>query len=183
MNIDRDDVSVARLRQSGMASATYSVSITPDAARPFAVAAGLSDCLRHLQDFRLGGEYIGRLTEAGICSRATARSLRGVRFTGEVRAAPEGRVVLVGEPVLEVTAPLAVAHLVRAELLLRRSLQPFEPVTEARARSRADLSWLRREVSRQAGKAWARPRTSPRLRALRDRAAPGGRPAVPTART
>ncbi|TMR04231.1 hypothetical protein ETD83_09115 [Actinomadura soli] len=123
MRTGDDDASAARLHKAGMASATYSLTVVQGLDRPLAVAAGLGDGLRHLLDFRLGGDHVGMLTEAGICSRATARSLCRVRFTGEVRAVPEGRVVLAGEPVLEVTAPHAVAFLVQAELLRRLRFQ------------------------------------------------------------
>lgn len=49
--------------------------------------------------------------------------LCGMTFTGEVRAVPEGRVVFAGEPLLEVTAPLAEAQLVETFLLNQVSHQ------------------------------------------------------------
>jgi nicotinic acid phosphoribosyltransferase len=47
----------------------------------------------------------------------TLRALAALRFTGEVRAVPEGRVVFAGEPLLEVTAPIAEAQLAEKVLL------------------------------------------------------------------
>src|SRR6266536_1851520 len=44
-------------------------------------------------------------------------AFRRLRFTGEVWAVPEGRVVFAGEPLLEVTAPIAEAQLVETALL------------------------------------------------------------------
>ncbi len=41
----------------------------------------------------------------------------GLRFQGEVWAVPEGRIVHAGEPLLEITAPIAVAQLVEPFLL------------------------------------------------------------------
>ena len=43
--------------------------------------------------------------------------LRGLRFSGEVWAIPEGRIVLADEPLLEVTAPMPEAQLVETFLL------------------------------------------------------------------
>jgi hypothetical protein len=49
--------------------------------------------------------YIGASTGATAPLWATAeRALPRLRFTGDVRAVPEGRVVFAGEPLLEVTA-------------------------------------------------------------------------------
>src|SRR5581483_9500660 len=47
----------------------------------------------------------------------TIESLAGLRFTGDVWAIPEGRVVLAGEPLIEVTAPIAEGQLVETYLL------------------------------------------------------------------
>src|SRR5690606_28703870 len=49
--------------------------------------------------------------------------LLGLRFTGSVRAVPEGRIVLAGEPLLEVTAPLPQAQLVETYVLNQVSHQ------------------------------------------------------------
>ncbi len=72
-----------------------------------------------------------------------------MRFTGEVRAVPEGRVVLAGEPLLEVTAPLPQAQLVESFVLHHLSHQTtlaskcVRCVLAARGRSVVDFS-LRR---------------------------------------
>lgn len=50
-------------------------------------------------------------------------ALRGLRFTGDVWAIPEGRVVLAGEPLVEVTAALPQAQLVETFLLNQLSHQ------------------------------------------------------------
>ncbi|MGW6442667.1 nicotinate phosphoribosyltransferase [Lentzea sp. NPDC055074] len=82
--------------------------------RGFLVAAGLADCLSFLEDFRFTDAelvHLARLTGLDVTPLAC------VRFTGEVRAVAEGRVVFAGEPLLEVTAPLAEAQLVETALL------------------------------------------------------------------
>jgi nicotinic acid phosphoribosyltransferase len=40
------------------------------------------------------------------CSESFLRPLIGLRFTGDVLAVPEGRIVLADEPLVEVTVPL-----------------------------------------------------------------------------
>lgn len=44
-------------------------------------------------------------------------ALHDLRFTGDVWAVPEGRIVVAGEPLLQVTAPIAEAQLVETALL------------------------------------------------------------------
>ncbi|HEU5031493.1 MAG TPA: hypothetical protein VFV01_41715 [Spirillospora sp.] len=113
-----DDVSAMRLRRTGITLVTYSLSVPRLPERqPFLVAAGLDDCLRHLRDFMLDADHCDMLVKAGVCGRKSASSLRGLRFTGDVRAVPEGRVLLVNEPLLELTAPLPIAYLVQREIL------------------------------------------------------------------
>lgn len=82
--------------------------------RGFLVAAGLADCLSFLEDFAFTDAelaYLDRVTGLDVAP------LADLRFTGEVRAIAEGRVVFAGEPLLEVTAPLAEAQLVETALL------------------------------------------------------------------
>lgn len=113
-----DDVGATRLRRAGTALVTFSLSVPrlPEH-QPFLIAAGLDDCLRHLLDFRLDARHCDMLVEAEVCGKKTASSLRGMRFTGDVRAVPEGRVLLVNEPLLELTAPLPVAYIAQREIL------------------------------------------------------------------
>ncbi|TDC27442.1 nicotinate phosphoribosyltransferase [Streptomyces sp. 8K308] len=89
--------------------------LPPD--RGFLVAAGLEPALDYLERFRVGPEDVAAFAEALHRPLANLAPLLGTRFTGEVRAVPEGRVVLAGEPLLEVTAPLPQAQLVESVLL------------------------------------------------------------------
>jgi nicotinate phosphoribosyltransferase len=84
--------------------------------RGFLVAAGLDDCLRFLESFSFDEEDLAYLRRIGF-DDATIDDFRHVRFEGEVWAVPEGRIVHAREPVLEVTAPIAVAQLVETLLL------------------------------------------------------------------
>lgn len=111
------NMAASYLRRRMTAPATFSLSIRalpPE--RGFAVASGLAHCLDFLEHFGFDDEELGYLGAIGFDDRALA-DFAGVRFDGEVRAVPEGRIVHGEEPLLEVTAPIAVAQLVETYLL------------------------------------------------------------------
>ncbi|HET9723377.1 MAG TPA: nicotinate phosphoribosyltransferase [Actinomycetota bacterium] len=85
--------------------------------RGFLVAAGLEPCLGFLEDFRFDGSELEHLASSLGFDDATLEALRALRFEGDVWAVPEGRIVLADEPLLEITAPIAVAQLVETYLL------------------------------------------------------------------
>jgi nicotinate phosphoribosyltransferase len=70
-----------------------------------------------LEGFGFDQGELAWLGEVGGFDRQAVEAFRGLRFTGEVWAVPEGRVVFAGEPLLEVTAPIAEAQLVETALL------------------------------------------------------------------
>ncbi|MGB9112364.1 MAG: nicotinate phosphoribosyltransferase, partial [Acidimicrobiales bacterium] len=90
--------------------------------RGFLVAAGIEDCLSYLEELHFGADELEYLTAIGFDDRDVV-ALRDFSFTGEVRAVPEGRVVLADEPILEVTAPIAEAQLVETYLLNQITFQ------------------------------------------------------------
>ncbi|PBC80719.1 MULTISPECIES: nicotinate phosphoribosyltransferase [unclassified Streptomyces] len=117
--------------------------------RGFLIAAGAETVLDFLSGFAVGHDDAEVFAEA---LRRPARELAplvGMRFTGEVRAVPEGRVVLAGEPLLEITAPLPQAQLVESYVLNHLTHQTtiaskcVRCVLAARGRSVVDFS-LRR---------------------------------------
>jgi len=85
--------------------------------RGFLVAAGLEDALEYLRAFRFGDSAIDYLASLGRFHPEFLAHLRELRFTGEVRAMPEGTVLFADEPMLEVTAPILEAQLVETALL------------------------------------------------------------------
>jgi nicotinate phosphoribosyltransferase len=85
--------------------------------RGFLVAAGLGDALTFLDAFGFDNAEIDYLRNVVGLDTASLTALRGTRFTGDVWAIPEGRVVFAGEPFLEVTAPIAEAQLVETAVL------------------------------------------------------------------
>lgn len=85
--------------------------------RGFLVAAGLEDALSFLEGFGFGNTEIDYLRDVVDLDAESLAALQETHFTGEVWAVPEGRIVFAGEPLLEVTAPIAEAQLVETALL------------------------------------------------------------------
>jgi len=100
------NMAVVYLRRGMTAPATFSLfvrQLPPD--RGFLVAAGLADCLEFLARFGFSTDELDWLEANLGLDQATLDAFAELGFTGEVWAVPEGRVVLAGEPLLEVTAP------------------------------------------------------------------------------
>lgn len=111
-------MAMSYLREGMTAPATFSLfvrDLPPE--RGFLVTAGLESALDHLSGFHVGPEDVDAFAAALRRPRRDLEPLLGLEFTGRVRAVPEGRVVLAGEPLLEVTAPLPEAQLVETYLL------------------------------------------------------------------
>jgi nicotinate phosphoribosyltransferase len=85
----------------------------------YLVAAGINDALDDLEGLSFSGEEIAYLETTGLFGAAFLERLGRLRFTGEVRAMPEGTVFFPTEPVLEVTAPLLEAQLAETALINR----------------------------------------------------------------
>jgi nicotinate phosphoribosyltransferase len=116
------NMAASYLRRGMDAQATFSLYVRSlPARRGFLVASGLASCLEFLEDFGFDDEELGYLGAIGFDDRAL-EDFAHVRFTGEVRAVPEGRIVHGEEPILEVTAPIAVAQLVETYLMNRVTL-------------------------------------------------------------
>jgi nicotinate phosphoribosyltransferase len=111
-------MAAALLREGVVGPATFSLfarRLPPE--RGFLVAAGLEDALEYLRTLRFAQSAVAYLASLGRFEPAFLDHLRTLRFTGEVRAAPEGTVVFADEPLLEVTAPILEAQLVETALL------------------------------------------------------------------
>ncbi|MDH3705407.1 MAG: nicotinate phosphoribosyltransferase, partial [Acidimicrobiia bacterium] len=90
--------------------------------RGFLVSAGLDDALELLDGFAFEPADLDWLAEHGFDDDCL-RALRDLRFTGDVWAVPEGRLVLPDEPLLEITAPLPEAQLVETIVLNQLTYQ------------------------------------------------------------
>ncbi len=85
----------------------------------YLVAAGLDDALGWLEELRFDDESLESLVSLELFDPAFLDWLSGMRFSGSVRAVPEGAIVFPGEPLLEVDAPLAEAQLAESFILNR----------------------------------------------------------------
>ena len=99
-------------------AATFSLFVRRlPAHRSFLIAAGLEDVLAFLESFAFSEAALAYLRSLGLFEASFLDLLRGVRFTGSVRALPEGTVFFPDEPLLEVTAPIMEAQLVETAVI------------------------------------------------------------------
>lgn len=85
--------------------------------RNFLLACGLEVALAYLEELRFTPEALGYFGTLGLFRPAFLERLEAFRFTGAVRAIPEGTPVFAGEPLLEVVAPMPEAQFVETYLL------------------------------------------------------------------
>jgi len=142
--------------------ATFSLFVRvypPD--RGYLVSAGLEDVLNFLEEFAFQPEDIDYLRSTKIFADDFLDFLKGLSFTGEVWAIPEGRLFFKDEPILEVTAPIIEAQLVESFIINQVNLQSLiaskaaRCVHAAQGRPVADFS-LRRTQGIDAGMKVAR---------------------------
>jgi nicotinate phosphoribosyltransferase len=120
------------------------------------LAAGLDDALASLEGLAFAPEDLAYLRTTGLFTEDFLRSLGRLRFTGAVRALPEGTVCFPDEPLLEATAPLVEAQLAETVVLNQVHLQTLVAtkaarcVGAARGRRLVDFS-LRRTHGTDAG--------------------------------
>lgn len=118
------NMAASYLRRGMAGEATFSLFIRRlPASRGFLIAAGLADCLAFLEAFSFTADELDYLRRTQDYDAATLAAFGRLRFTGEVWAVPEGTAVFAGEPLLEVTAPIAQAQLVETALLNRLTFQ------------------------------------------------------------
>lgn len=129
---------VAAYGREGMAGhpATFSLFVRGlPPGRGYLVAAGLDDALSWLEELCFSEADVAALAGLGVLDDESLRHLEGLRFTGSVRAVPEGTVVFPDEPLLEVDAPLAEAQVAETFLLNQLTLQTTLATKAARLRS------------------------------------------------
>ena len=111
-------------RSGHTSEATFSLYFrTLPSCRGFHIFAGLEDVLDFLDGFAIDPADLDYLESRGDFDPAFLKFLCEVRFTGSVRAMPEGTPCFAQEPVLEVTGPVIEAQLVETYLLNQVNLQ------------------------------------------------------------
>jgi len=127
------NMAVSYLRRAMTGLATFSLFTRRlPAQRGFLVAVGLEDCLAFLEGFSFSSEDLAWLAANQGLGAQDLAALERLRFTGEVWAVPEGAAVFAGEPLLEVTAPVAEAQLVETVLLNQVTFQTSVATKAAR---------------------------------------------------
>jgi nicotinate phosphoribosyltransferase len=118
------------------ATFTLAVRELPDE-RGYLVAAGLADVLDWLERLAFGPDELAAIERLGVFPAAFLDWLADVRFTGAVRAVPEGTIVFGQEPIVEVAGPVAEAQLAETFLLNQITLQTSLATKAARCRDAA----------------------------------------------
>jgi nicotinate phosphoribosyltransferase len=104
----------------------------------YAVAAGLEDAIRAVMDVKFGDDDIRFLramkssTGAPLFRDAFLQSLEDFRFSGNIRAVPEGTVVFPNEPLLQVSGTLIECQMVETILLCHINFQTLIATKAAR---------------------------------------------------
>jgi nicotinate phosphoribosyltransferase len=137
--------------------ATFSLFIrTYPPNRAYFVSAGLEDVLAFLENYRFSREELDYLSSTNLFTPDFLDFLGGLRFTGHVRALPEGRLFFKDEPIMEVTAPIIEAQLVETFIINAVNLQASIATKASRCvyaaggRSMVDFS-MRRTQGTDAG--------------------------------
>lgn len=85
--------------------------------RSFLMAAGLEQLLDYLENLSFNADEIDWLASTGRFTKKLLDYLANFRFSGEVRAMPEGTVFFANEPIVQVIAPLPEAQLIETRLI------------------------------------------------------------------
>jgi len=127
-------------RREGMAErpATFSLFVrTTPPGRGYLVAAGLDDTLGWLEELHFGPDELAAIARVGVFERPFLDWLGNLRFTGAVRAVPEGTIVFPHEPILEVNALMAEAQVAETFVLNQVTVQTTLASKAARCRHAA----------------------------------------------
>ncbi|MEK7806554.1 MAG: nicotinate phosphoribosyltransferase [Chloroflexota bacterium] len=120
-------------REGMFAPATFSLFVRQyPPHRGYLVAAGLADVLDYLEGLKFSETSLDYLRSTGLFTQDFLAYLKELRFTGSVRAIPEGRLFFVNEPVLEVTAPIIEAQIAETLVINQVNFQTLLATKAAR---------------------------------------------------
>lgn len=105
------------LRHHRTAEATFSLFVRDSPVRNYFLAGGLEETAAILSRLRFTSSDLDYLKKTGKFGEDFLDELAGFRFTGRLRAVPEGTVFFPEEPFVEVTAPIIEAQIVETLLL------------------------------------------------------------------
>jgi len=111
------NMAISYIRRGMIKNATFSLfirNLPPN--RGFLVVSGVEDAIDYLENFSFSEDDLLYLKHLGYEQQVLER-LSMLRFTGEVWAIPEGRLVFAEEPIIEVTAPIPEAQIAETALL------------------------------------------------------------------
>jgi nicotinate phosphoribosyltransferase len=80
--------------------------------RGFMIAAGIERLIEALEEYRFDAAAIEHLESLHLFKPAFLEFLANLRFTGMIRALPEGTIYFAGEPIAEIRGPLIEAQLI-----------------------------------------------------------------------
>ncbi len=124
--------------------------------RSYYVCAGLEEALAEIRDYTFSDDDLAYLKKTGLFTGDFLSYLADFRFTGSVRAMPEGALFFADEPVMEVTAPIIESQLLETFLINTMGFSSLiatkaaRCVHAARGRNVVDFS-LRRNQGADAG--------------------------------
>jgi len=128
------NMAASYLRRGMTAPATFSLFVRNlPPSRGFLVAAGTQGCVEWLEQLSFEPGDLDYLAGLGF-DEDVLSAFGDLRFTGDLWAVPEGRIVFANEPILEVTAPIAEAQLVETYLLNQITFQTTVATKAARCR-------------------------------------------------
>ena len=84
----------------------------------FAIASGLEQVIRYIENLRFDAEDIAYLRSKGVFSEEFLDYLKEFKFTGDIWAVPEGTPIFPREPIMTVRAPAIQAQFIETYLLL-----------------------------------------------------------------
>lgn len=87
------------------------------AGRGFMIAAGVERLIEALEEYHFDAAAIGHLESLKLFKPEFLDYLSSLRFSGSVRALPEGTIYFAGEPILDIRAPLIEAQLLETLVL------------------------------------------------------------------
>ena len=111
--------------------ATFDLFFRPFDESNFCIAAGLEQAIEYVENLHFSDDDVDYLRSTKAFNEDFLKFLKDFKFTGTIRAIPEGTVVFPYEPLLIVTAPICQAQLVEAALL---NIVNFQTLIATKAR-------------------------------------------------